>query len=163
MLGAPEDVARHIAQRAAAEIVEAAPVERLIEVAAERSGSLRRPDVYGRGCAAPSHRSQSSVSGTRRRRRNLGEALRPDRPVGPGVDFGDVADLAGPDHLRALAGAFVRVALVAHLRRDLILGGRLGEHARFPDGARQRLLHVDVLAALHAAHGARRRACGPGW
>ena len=44
-----QDVAGHVAQRAAAEIVEAAPVERLIEIAAElRSDSPRRPDVYGR-------------------------------------------------------------------------------------------------------------------
>ena len=69
------------------------------------------------------------------------------------MDFGDVADFARPDHLGALARAFVRVALVAHLRGDLVFVGRLHQLARFPDGAGQRLLHVDVLAALHAPHG----------
>jgi hypothetical protein len=37
------------------------------------------------------------------------------------VDFGDVADIAVPDHLGALARAFVGVALVAHLRGDAVL------------------------------------------
>ena len=66
------------------------------------------------------------------------------------MDFGHVADLAAPDHLGALPRAFVRVALVAHLRGHFVLVGGLHHHARFLDGAHQRLLRVDVLPALHA-------------
>ena len=69
------------------------------------------------------------------------------------MHFGHLADLAGPDHLGALPGPLVGIALVAHLRGDLVLVGRLQHLARFPDGAGERLLHVDVLAALHAPHG----------
>jgi hypothetical protein len=68
------------------------------------------------------------------------------------MDFGHVADLAAPDDFCALARAFVRVALVAHLSGDAVLVGRGHQFAGFPDGAHQRLLDVDVLLALHAPH-----------
>jgi hypothetical protein len=44
------------------------------------------------------------------------------------------------------------VALVAHLGRDLVFMGRLGEDAGLEDGMGDRLLHIDVLAATHALH-----------
>ncbi len=69
------------------------------------------------------------------------------------MHFRDVADLAGPDHLGRLPRSFVRIALVAHLCRDLVFVRCLLQLARFPDGAGQRLLHVHVLAALHAPSG----------
>ena len=81
------------------------------------------------------------------------ETLRPDRAVCPGVHFGHVADLARPDHFGGLARAFVRVALVAHLRGDLVFVRRLHQLPRFPHRARERFLHVNMLAALHAPHG----------
>ena len=57
-----------------------------------------------------------------------------------------------------LPRAFVRIALVAHLRGDFVFVGRVHQLARFPDGAGQRLLHVDVLAALHGTTWRRWRA-----
>ena len=83
-----------------------------------------------------------------------GQALRPDGSIGPGMHFADVADGSVPDHFGALAGAFVRISLIAHLRGDLIFRGEVGEQARFPNGARERLLTIDVLAALHRPGGA---------
>ena len=68
------------------------------------------------------------------------------------MDFGHVADLACPDHLGGLTGAFVRISLVAHLSGDFVLVRRFHQLARFPDGARQRLLHIHVLPAFHALH-----------
>ena len=77
-----QNVARHVAERAAAEIVEAAPVERLIEVAAElvrvafaaRRVRARFGDCRARG---PNRASQGPASGGG----NLGQALRPDRTI----------------------------------------------------------------------------------
>ncbi len=42
------------------------------------------------------------------------------------------------------------VALVAHLRNDLVFAGDLGHFAALVDGVGQRLLAVDVLAAFHS-------------
>ena len=153
-VGRPQNVARHIAQRPAAEIVKSAPVEGIVELVLllgvfRSAGSVRtrrspaQPEI-------PIERRRNRLFG-----RHFRQTLRPDRTIGPGVHFGDVADLARPDHFGALPAAFIGVALVAHLRRDVVLGGRFRELARLPDRARQRLLHVHVLAALHAA-GSRR-------
>jgi len=65
----------------------------------------------------------------------------------------DIADFTGPDHLGALPGAFVGVALVAHLRRHFVFRGGFGQHAGFPDRPGERFLHIDVLAPFHASHG----------
>ncbi len=147
-----QNVAGHIAQRAAAEIVEAAPVERLIKVAVLGGISFAarcvRPFFGDAQPDVPLECARSRV-----RRRNMRETLWPDRTVGPGVHFGDVADLAGPDHFGALPRTFVRIALIAHLRGDLIFVRRLHQLPRFPHRARERFLHINVLAALHAPHG----------
>ena len=100
-VGRAQDVAGHVAQRAAAEVVEAAPVEGRVEEAAVAIRFGLPPAVKGRFSATPSQRSQSSVAGTGS---SLGTSVRPCgqmRAVAPGVDFGDVADLAVPDHLGA--------------------------------------------------------------
>src|SRR5439155_23197468 len=110
-----QNVAGHIAQRAAAEIVEAAPVERLIKVAVLGGVSFAARSVWSFfGDAEPGVPVERARYGVRGR--NMRETLRPDRAVCPGVHFGHVADLARPDHFGGLARAFVRVALVAHLR-----------------------------------------------
>ena len=150
-----QDVAGHVAQRAAAEVVEPAPVERLVEEAAVAVGfglaARREGPLFGHAePQIPIQRGRNRIF-----LRNLREPLRPHRPVAPGVHFGDVADVAVPDDLRGLPRAFVGIALVAHLRGDLVFRGRLAQLARFPDRAHQRLLHVHVLAALHAPHGRR--------
>ena len=72
--------------------------------------------------------------------------------------FGDIADGAGPDDLGGHAVALVREALVAHLRGDLVFLRGFEQDARLPGSARQRLLAVDVLAALHAGQRHRARA-----
>ena len=79
-------------------------------------------------------------------------ALRPDRAVGPAVHLAHLADGAGLEPLLHQAQALFRVALVAHLRDDLVLPRRLGQGAGLGDGAGHRLLHVDVLAELHRLH-----------
>ena len=108
------------------------------------------PAVNGRAAAVPSHRSQSSVAGTGV---GGGVFVIPCGQLGrliERVDLGDVADLARPDDLARDARRVVRVPLVAHLRRDLVLLRRLPEQARLRGDPRQRLLDVDALAALHA-------------
>ena len=63
--------------------------------------------------------------------------------------FRYIANRAGPDDLRRHADTLMRVALVAHLRRDLVFGGGIEQQACFPRRAGKRLFDVDVLAALH--------------
>ena len=150
-----EDVAGHVAERARAEVIEAAPREGLIKV---------RTPAIGLGASAHGEwtllgHAEPQVPIERRRHRlflrDFGDALRPQRAVAPCMDFRHVADLAVPNDLGALASAFVRVALVAHLRRHFVLGGRFAHLARFPNRAHEGFLHVDVLAPLHAPHGRR--------
>ena len=43
----------------------------------------------------------------------------------------------------------MRVALITHLRGDLVFRGRLGQQPRFPRRACERLLDIHVLATLH--------------
>ncbi len=85
-------------------------------------------------------------------------ALRPiaERAIRPDVDFANVADRAGlnvfDDGARVVGG----VALVAHLRRDFRFLRALGKLARFGDGPRQRLLHVDGFLQIHRGERDRR-------
>src|SRR6185437_391849 len=103
--------------RPAAEIVEAAPVGGLVEVAVGETGGVA---VTARGVRAllRGAKPQVPIEGIRNRRgrRNLGQALRPDGTVRPGIYGVHAADFAVPDHLGALARPLVGVALVAHLR-----------------------------------------------
>ena len=80
-------------------------------------------------------------------------ALRPDRAIGPDVDFLHGADLAGLDLRGGLAHRVEGRVLVAHLRGDAMLAGEFAEAAGFPDGAGERLLAVDVLAHPHRLGG----------
>src|SRR6185503_17793795 len=77
------------------------------------------------------------------------DALRPDRAVGPDVNFLDPADQAGMNDFDGAAQAGLGAALVAHLGGELLLGGELSEDAGLVDGLHQGLLAVDVLAELH--------------
>ena len=80
------------------------------------------------------------------------DPLRPDRPVGPGVDFLHRADVTVPNHFAEFACAFARVPLVAHLRRHAMLAGCFGEHSRLKNRVCERLLTIDVFTALHRPH-----------
>ena len=104
-------VAGHVAQGAGAEIPEAAPGERMIAVA-------ERPLWRG-----PSHRSQCRFAGPASGRPGRSAALRPDRAIGPDVNFLHRADRAGPNERGRLAQAAVGRALVAHLRGRLSFRG----------------------------------------
>ena len=148
-----ENVAGHIAERAGAEVIKTAPAERLVEIAAKAIGfgpaaHRKRPLV---GNAEPQIPVKSGRHGLFLG--DLRETLGPDGPIAPGVDLSHTADIAIPDNFRALASAFVGVALIAHLRGHAIFGGGLAELAGFPDGAHEGLLDVDVFASLHAPHG----------
>ena len=60
-----------------------------------------------------------------------------------------LADGPVADPLDQQAARLEGVALVAHLRDDLVFLGGLGHRAAFGDRVGQRLLAVDVLAVLH--------------
>ena len=137
-----QNVARHVADRSTAELREGAPVVRHVGRAVRARITVGQPGI-------PVER--------RRNGRFLRHHLRPLRPVGPrtigpGVHFGDAADLARPDHLAALPRAFARVALVAHLRGHAVLSRAQRQLLRLPHRARQRLLAIHVLAARHGPH-----------
>ena len=110
-------VTGHVAQRAGAEIDETPPFERVIH--AVDKGPHRRG-------ADPRIPVQA-----RRHFIRLGRpiaALRPDRAIGPGMEFHNVADGAALDELVGQTPAVAGVALVAHLRYDLrVLGVGRGQ------------------------------------
>ena len=78
-------VAGHVAQRAGAEVPPAAPGERMIAVAVRPLRRRAEPDV-----PVERRRAPASIGGP-------ALALRPDRAIGPDVDFLDRADLAGAE------------------------------------------------------------------
>ena len=63
------------------------------------------------------------------------------------VRLDDIADGPAPDELDQAAIALAAMALVAHLREDLVLLGGLGQGAALVDVVGQRLLAEGVLAA----------------
>src|SRR5579871_4607475 len=147
-------MARHVAEGTAAEIVEAAPIGGLVEIAVRVAGRIALP-ARGVGARLGTAQPQVPIQSVRNRSGfgDVFHALRPDRPVGPGMYFSDAANFPVPDHLGALTRAFVGVSLVTHLGCHAVLGGGFAEHARFPHGPRQGFLYVHVLSALHASHG----------
>jgi len=75
-----------------------------------------------------------------------------ERPVGPDENLADLADRPRADHLRPAAKPRIGRPLVAHLRADALLPGRLSHQPRFPDRMRERLLAIHVLAHPHGHH-----------
>ena len=153
-------VARHVAERAAAEVEEAAPREGVVDVLAELPGvvdlrvrrvlveegaRLRRGEP-GVPVETLAHRIALRM-GLHVVRHAL--TLRPHGAVRPHVDLRHVAEDAALDDLRAAAHRVERGALVAHLRDDAHLAGGTVEVVEFPERAHERLLHVDVDAELH--------------
>ena len=133
-----DGVAGHVAQGAGAEIIPAAPLERVIDVLLE--GPL-------------AGRAEPEIPVQVRRDRVLParavQALGPDRAVGPDMQFERFADHARLDDFDGAAQAALGAALVAHLRRQVLLFGQLPHHARLADGLDQRLLAEAVFAHLH--------------
>ena len=137
-VGHVERVAGHVAQRAGAERPPAAPLERVIGRVI--GPHFRRADelwpVHGLG-------HFGRVGGP------VGP-LRPDRAVGPDVNFLDLAQRAGLQNRGRFAEVVVGGALVAHLRGEVLLGGQLPQHAGFVQRLGHRLLDEGVLAHPHA-------------
>ena len=142
--GRVEDVAAHVAQRAGAEVPPGAPAcpgDRSDGTGASARGRARGPSPSRRGTAGVSAGRPTSMP-CGHTGRFVQACTSRTWPMAPAPD--PLADQA-----RAVAG----VALVAHLRRHLVLARRLGQHARLVTRVRQRLLHVHVLAGLHRRHG----------
>ena len=91
----------------------------------------------------------SEVSVRLSRCRGLGQALRPNGPIRPDMDFTNVADRAGADDFDTRAEAAAGGSHVAHLSGHFVLGRRLAHLPRFPDVVSQRLFAVAVLAQFH--------------
>ena len=123
---------------------------------APKSCHARQANGWYQGCTGASApgRSTDPSPGPRARQasRSAAGTLRPYRAVGPTVHVANRTNRARSHPLLHQAQAFFRVALVAHLRHDLVFPCRLGQRPRLADGARQRLLHVDVLPELHRRH-----------
>ena len=79
-------------------------------------------------------------------------------PVQYRVGFADLADGAGCNVLGDAADRLAAIALVAHLRQDLLLSGGLGQRIALGDVVGQRLLAKNVLAVVD-----RRMAAGAWW
>ena len=97
------------------------------------------------------------VEGLRDRRGALGatDPLLPEPagPVGPGVNFADLADDAGLDPLVGEPGPFGGMPLVAHLRDNPRLPGGFAQRAGLAEGVGERLLDIDMLAGGDGGHG----------
>ena len=153
-------VAGHVAERAGAEVEEAAPRERVVDVLAEVPrivdvGVLRilveERTVGGRG--EPRIPVETLADGIALRvvldPLCNALALRPHGTVRPNVDFPDVAEDAALEDLGAAAHRVERRALVAHLHDYAVLAGGLLKVLELPEGADEGLLNVDVDALLH--------------
>ena len=106
--------------------------------------------MNGRSAQTPSHRSQFRLAGGSSIRVGRGAGIAP-LLAAPGVDFLHLADRPVLHQLDRRAVLAAGVDLDAHLRDELLLAGHFGQPARLVDVVRQRLLAVDVQAALHAA------------
>src|SRR5271165_5490309 len=80
------------------------------------------------------------------------DPLRPDRPIRPCVNLADRSDCSVPNPLAKHPYAVARMPLVAHLGDDFALSRRFGEQPGLIDTVRQRLLDIDMLAALDGRH-----------
>ena len=150
-------VAGHVAERAGAEVLPAAPDEGMIHRAAATSaaaGGLVGPLGFVR---AHGRRADPPVPiqrrGDRVRAGRPIHALRPDGPVGPHIDLPHRPDEAGLNDLDRAAQAVFGAALIAHLGGDLVLLGELAEQPRFIDRVRQGLLAIDMFAHAHGGGG----------
>ena len=75
-----------------------------------------------------------------------------DVPAVPHTHEGDIADLARLDHARRLGDVRRRPVLGARVENPFRAPGGLHHGAPFPNGERERLLHVNVLACFEAQH-----------
>ena len=134
-----EVVHQPVAQRSAGgEVDEGAPLIRHQRIECARFGAAQ-PQV-------PIERARDGrCLGSGRRKVGLSAI----NAAGPGMQFLDLADLAGPEDLTRGLGALVVPALVAHLGGHFVLHRRVRQQLRFPSRSGQGLLAIDVLAVLH--------------
>ena len=138
-----EQVATEVAHGAATEVHPVTPLEGVIHVRRELTrGRAAEPEVP---IDAGGHRCRGG------RRGHAGILIAGVRM--PGVHGEDLADAAGLDELHAGAVFLGGMDLVTHLGADLRLGGLQAELTGFPDGVREGLLAIDVLAEAHGGHG----------
>ena len=139
-------MATEVTHGAATEVHPVAPFERMVDVRRELAG-LRgaEPEVP---IHASGHGARSGRGG------HVGVTI---AGIGvPGVHGEDFADATGLDELHAGAVFFRGVNLVTHLGPHLGFRGLQAKLTRLPDGVRERLLAVDVLAHAHGDHGRQR-------
>ena len=155
-------VARHVAERARAEVVEPAPGERVVDVLVElprivHVGVIRIlvEERALRGRCEPGVPVQpvADLVALRMALHPVGDglALRPHGAVRPHVDLLRVSEDAALQHLRAATHRGEGGPLVAHLHDHVVVLRRAVEVVELPEGAHERLLHVDVDALLHRA------------
>ena len=138
-----DDVAAHVAEGPGAKIDPAAPRVGAVSRVVGTLGNGAEPEIPIEG------------GGDRRRAGGSADPLLPEAagPIGPGVDFADVADDAGLDPFVREPRPFGGVPLVAHLRDHARPARRLGDGAGLPEGVGEGLLDVDVLAGGDGGHG----------
>ena len=137
-----DDVAAHVPHRAGAEVAPASPHPRNIGGMIRPFPDRPEPEVPIQG------------PGDRRRLLRPADPLFPEeaRPIGPGVDFPNLADDPGLDPFVREPRPFRRVPLIPHLGDDP--GGlrRLGQLPGLEDRVREGLLGVDVFPGLDRRH-----------
>src|SRR5579864_4797251 len=107
-------MASHVAHGAGAEIEPTPPFEWMIDILLERTlGGRTEPEV-------PVETLRHRILALR-----AGDALWPDRTVGPDVDLLDRADDAALHHFDGPAQPILGTALVAHLCDHLVVLGQL--------------------------------------
>src|SRR5437764_12076533 len=160
-----DEVRAHVADGADAPIHPTPPVERMIDgvIGDIRRGSAKKeiPTESARNGIVPGHRGSQALIYTLAvpaefvgwflERLGTGNALWPkaERPIGPNVDFANLANRAGPNVFHGGARIVEGVALVAHLRDDFVFLGGARHFAGFFDGPGQWFLHVHVFMMFH--------------
>ncbi len=138
-----------VAHHAAAEIPPASPHARMIRRMIWPLGRRAQPEVPVQSCRHGRRflRTPGPLAGPPR----MAEGI--IRQAAPGVDLGDLADGAIPNPLANKASPFRRMSLDSHLGSHAGFFCQFGQHARFVDIVRQRLLAVNVLSSSHCFGG----------
>ena len=123
-----------ITDQATAEVVKAAPIERQVEAKLIRPSSVASGGESLRILVAGGERAHGRAAqpqvpiqsiGHGRGRSHFGHSLRPTGPSCPSMHLLHFANFAAPENLASHARGIVRIALVAHLRGNLVRLRRL--------------------------------------
>ncbi len=138
-------MASHISQGTCAELNPSTPEDRGID-------RMVRARLGGPEPQVPVQRIRD-LRGICGPRQPGGKAISTLRPIGPGVNFTNLADCTVPDPFAAPADRFRRVTLIPHLCGNIVFACCLGKFARFVERMGQRFLAKHVFAALDSRHG----------